>query len=100
MSILIKSVKIPGLSEDTDIFIEGNRIKTIGQSLDINADTIITCRKKAVIPGFVNMHTHAAMTLFRGLGDDMPLMKWLEEKVWPNEARLTEEDVYWGAKLA
>jgi 5-methylthioadenosine/S-adenosylhomocysteine deaminase len=46
------------------------------------------------------MHTHAAMTLFRGIGDDMPLMPWLEEKIWPNEAKLTDKDIYWGAKLA
>ena len=54
----------------------------------------------AVIPGVVNAHTHAAMTLFRGFGDDMPLMPWLEQKIWPNEAKMTREDVYWGAKLA
>ena len=100
MSILIKSIKIPNCQDETDIFVEGNRIKTIGQSLDVKADKIISGRKKVVIPGFVNMHTHAAMTLFRGIGDDMPLMPWLEEKIWPNEAKLTDEDIYWGAKLA
>ena len=40
------------------------------------------------------------MTLFRGYADDMPLKNWLEGKIWPLEAKLTEEDVYWGAKLA
>jgi len=102
MSILIQSVKPVGLSSDEmiDIYIEGNRIKSIGQSLDVKADKIISGREKAVIPGFVNMHTHAAMTLFRGVGDDMPLMPWLKEKIWPNEAKLTDEDIYWGAKLA
>jgi 5-methylthioadenosine/S-adenosylhomocysteine deaminase len=40
------------------------------------------------------------MTLFRGYGDDMPLMPWLQERIWPAEARLTEEDVYWGTRLA
>ena len=98
MSILIQKIELNGLS--TDIYIEDNRIKTIGQSLEVEANTIISGRKKTVIPGFVNMHTHAAMTLFRGLGDDMPLMAWLEEKVWPNEAKLTDKDVFWGAKLA
>ena len=83
-----------------DIFIEGNRIKTIGQSLEVEADRIISGRKKAIIPGFVNMHTHAAMTLFRGIGDDMSLMSWLKEKIWPNEDKMTDEDSYWGAKLA
>lgn len=102
MSILIQSIKRLGLpAEQTfDLYIEGNRIKSIGTSLAIKADQIISGRKKAVIPSFVNMHTHAAMTLFRGMGDDMPLMPWLEEKIWPNEAKLTDEDYYWGTKLA
>ena len=40
------------------------------------------------------------MTLFRGYGGDLPLMRWLHEKVWPVEAKLDDEDVYWGARLA
>ena len=51
-------------------------------------------------PPLVNGHTHAAMTLFRGSGGDLPLMPWLEERIWPVEARLEAEDVYWGARLA
>jgi 5-methylthioadenosine/S-adenosylhomocysteine deaminase len=51
-------------------------------------------------PPLVNGHTHAAMTLFRGSGGDLPLMPWLEERIWPVEARLEPEDVYWGARLA
>ena len=53
-----------------------------------------------LLPPLVNGHTHAAMTLFRGSGGDLPLMPWLEEKIWPVEAKLTEEDVYRGARLA
>lgn len=53
-----------------------------------------------LLPPLVNGHTHAAMTLFRGSGGDLPLMPWLEEKIWPVEAKLDEEDVYWGARLA
>ncbi len=52
-----------------------------------------------LLPGFVNAHTHAAMTLFRGSADDMPLTPWLEEKIWPVEAKLDEQDVYWGTTL-
>jgi 5-methylthioadenosine/S-adenosylhomocysteine deaminase len=48
----------------------------------------------------VNAHTHAAMTLFRGFGDDMPLMDWLRTRIWPAEAKLEPEDVYWGTRLA
>lgn len=53
-----------------------------------------------LVPPLVNGHTHAAMTLFRGSGGDLPLMPWLEEKIWPVEAKLSDEDVYWGARLA
>jgi 5-methylthioadenosine/S-adenosylhomocysteine deaminase len=78
----------------------GNRIRRIAPALHAPGARVIDGRRKAVIPGLMNMHTHAAMTLFRGLGDDLPLMPWLKEKIWPNEAKLTEEDVYHGAKLA
>jgi len=49
---------------------------------------------------FFNAHTHAAMTLMRGYSDDLIVMEWLQKKIWPLEEKLTEEDVYWGAKLA
>jgi 5-methylthioadenosine/S-adenosylhomocysteine deaminase len=54
----------------------------------------------ARVPGLVNAHTHAAMTLFRGYADDLPLMEWLEQHIWPAERRLEAEDVYWGTRLA
>ena len=53
-----------------------------------------------LVPALVNGHTHAAMTLFRGYGGDLPLMRWLREKIWPVEAKLEAEDVYWGTRLA
>ncbi|MBV9414437.1 MAG: amidohydrolase [Solirubrobacterales bacterium] len=53
-----------------------------------------------LLPGLINGHTHAAMTLFRGYGDDLPLMQWLEEKIWPIERKLEPDDVYWGTRLA
>ncbi|HPR33068.1 MAG TPA: amidohydrolase family protein, partial [Prolixibacteraceae bacterium] len=98
MRILIKNAEV--LQNRQDILIEGNSIAKIGNALDLHADKIIDGNKKAVVPGMFNGHTHAAMTLMRGFADDMPLMPWLEEKIWPLEAKLTEEDVYWGAKLA
>ncbi|MFA9390860.1 MAG: amidohydrolase [Prolixibacteraceae bacterium] len=98
MSILIKQVLLD--EEVKDIYIEGNVIKAIASDLKMQADTIINGQKKAAVPGMTNGHTHAAMTLMRGYADDMPLMPWLEQKIWPLEANLTEEDVYWGAKLA
>ncbi len=53
-----------------------------------------------VIPGLVNAHTHAAMTLFRGLADDKPLERWLREDIWPVEAALTPADIAAGTRLA
>lgn len=95
---LIKGVAWKG--RPTDILIEGAYIAQVADAIAAPADIEIDGQGKAVIPGLINAHTHAAMTLFRGIGDDMPLMPWLKEKIWPNEALLTDEDVYWGAKLA
>lgn len=54
---------------------------------------------KLVMPGLINIHTHAAMTLMRGYADDMPLMPWLSEKIWPFEAKMNRDDVELGARL-
>lgn len=63
-------------------------------------DEVIEADGLVAMPGFVNCHTHAGMTLLRGYADDLPLMQWLSEKIWPFEGRLTGEDVYWGSMLA
>jgi len=52
------------------------------------------------LPGLINTHTHAAMSLLRGYADDMILQDWLSQKIWPLEAHLKPEDIYWGTKLA
>lgn len=96
MSILIKNVILN--SKKTDIYIEDNLIKEIGKKQ--SADFVINGEKKAAIPGLINMHTHAAMTLMRSYADDMLLHDWLDKKIWPLEAKLTEKDVYAGARLA
>lgn len=98
MRILIKNVELNQTSQD--ILIEDHLITKIGKQLGNNVDKIIDGHRKAAVPGLVNGHTHSAMTLMRGYADDMPLMPWLEEKIWPLEAKLTEEDVYWGTRLA
>jgi 5-methylthioadenosine/S-adenosylhomocysteine deaminase len=63
-------------------------------------DEVIDAGGAHLVPPLLNGHTHAAMTLFRGSGGDLPLMPWLEERIWPVEAKLSDEDVYWGARLA
>lgn len=57
-------------------------------------------RGGSLVPGLVNGHGHAAMTLLRGFGDDLPLMEWLQTRIWPAEARMTADDIYWGTRLA
>ena len=96
--ILIKQAELN--QQKVDILIEKNLISQIGKDLVAEDAEVIDAKGMAVIPGLVNGHTHAAMTLFRGFADDMKLMPWLEQKIWPNEAKMTREDVYWGAKLA
>ena len=98
MNILIKN----GILNNscTDIYIQGNRISKIEKSIDIEADYKINAKSKAIIPGLLNCHTHAAMSLLRGFADDMPLHDWLKDKIWPLENKLTENDVYWGTKFA
>jgi 5-methylthioadenosine/S-adenosylhomocysteine deaminase len=63
-------------------------------------DEVIDATGMLLCPPMVNGHTHAAMTLFRGFGDDMPLMEWLRTIIWPAEAKLEPDDVYWGTRLA
>ncbi|MBN2542899.1 amidohydrolase [bacterium] len=98
MSILIKNVLLK--DKIVSILIEGNSIKKIATNVGSSADKIIDGSDKAVFPSFFNAHTHAGMTLFRGFGDDLPLMEWLETKIWPYEKYINENDVYWGTRLA
>jgi len=68
---------------------------------ELKAGNVLDASGKLVMPGLVNGHTHAAMTLFRGLADDLPLMTWLQDYIFPAEARcVTPEMVYWCSKLA
>lgn len=86
------------------IAVRDGKIEAVGPSGDIEkayeASETLDVSGCVVLPGLVNGHTHAAMTLFRGLADDLPLMQWLEEHIFPAEARLDEKWVYWGTMLA
>ena len=98
-SILIKNV-LHGTTT-TDVLIEGNIITRIAPGLSApEGAEVLDGTDKAIIPGFINTHTHASMTLFRGYGDDLPLMTWLQDYIWPVEDQMTAHDVYVGAKLA
>jgi 5-methylthioadenosine/S-adenosylhomocysteine deaminase len=97
MSIMIRDVLLKG--KITNIFIENNLISEVGGQ-KVKAEYEINGKDKAAIPGLINTHTHAAMTLLRSYADDLNLDKWLKTKIWPAEANLTKDDIYWGTKLA
>ena len=67
---------------------------------DIAVNRTIDAKGGIIAPGFVNTHTHVAMNLMRGYADDMPLMDWLQNSIWPAEEKLDEDAVYWGTMLA
>lgn len=66
----------------------------------IKWDVELDCKGNLLMPGFKDAHTHSAMTFLRSYADDVPLQKWLQEKVFPMEAKLTGEDIYELTKLA
>jgi len=98
MSVLIRGALLEG--NETNILIEGNKISEVDPKAGSKADVVLEGKNKAAIPGLINAHTHAAMTLMRGFADDLELHDWLSNHIWPLEAKLAEDDVYWGAKLA
>lgn len=110
MGILIKNtliVPVDGKDQlntwfQGDIAIDNSCLKELGNDLGekYKGFEIIDGTGTLTMPGFINSHTHAAMTMLRGYADDMPLMEWLSQRIWPREAHLKEEDIYWGTKLS
>ena len=89
--------------KDGAVAVGGDRILAIGPSADFGdweIGTAIDARGGLILPGLINTHTHAAMTLFRGLADDLPLMTWLNDHIFPAEAKLDLEMVRIGTTLA
>lgn len=84
-----------------NVTIENKRITSITQEIpDLTGATVIEAKGNLLIPGFYNAHCHAAMTLFRGYGEDLPLQRWLEERILPAEDRLNYENVTVATRLA
>ena len=81
--------------------VENDKIVKVGKKDEnFKADIVKNCNRNLLMSGFSNAHAHSAMTLFRNLADDYPLQTWLFEKIFPLEAKLTAEDVYYGTMLA
>ncbi|MEW6457942.1 MAG: amidohydrolase [Bacillota bacterium] len=107
MRLLIRNayvIPVAGSDFTGDVAVEDGRIVFAGPTGAVpgtfEADEIIDATGMVATPGLVNCHTHAAMTLFRGYADDLPLMEWLTRKIWPVENLLTGDDIYWGSLLA
>ena len=87
--------------EDVDVKIKEGKITKIGNNLEIEeGEKIIDAKNKVVMPGLINTHTHIAMSIFRGTFEGCSLYTWLNEKIWPIEAKLTKEDVYNASMLS
>ena len=105
-SILLKNINCNGIL--SDIYIEGSRIKRImpvgsagheGESRIASGVEVMDCEGKTAMSGFINMHTHAAMSLMRGTEEDVVFSDWIQ-KIWEMEKSIDEEFVYWGTKVA
>ncbi|MEA3202443.1 MAG: 5-methylthioadenosine/S-adenosylhomocysteine deaminase [Thermoplasmata archaeon] len=83
-----------------DLYCEDGRIVAVGTpEARREADRELDGTGQVVLPGLINLHTHLAMGLLRGVGDDMPLEAWLNERIWPAEARITEPLMRAGVEL-
>ncbi len=113
MNIRLYNANILTMEPDKSIFIGeiwvtnekiafvGNEKEAKERSLNFGQfDKEIDCEGNLLMPGFKNAHTHSAMTFLRSYADDLPLQDWLQKKVFPNEAKLTDEDIYEFTKLA
>lgn len=117
MNIRLYNARILTMEKDRPVFLgeiwiknekivyvgEAKRLESIlqdGRGLYINWDKEIDCRENLLMPGFKNAHTHSGMTFLRSYADDLPLQKWLTEKIFPMEEKLTGEDMYYFVKLA
>lgn len=104
MTMLIKNVGLyrgGKVEEGKNILIEGTRIRSFPEDVEgISSDEVIDGKGMLALPGLINTHTHVAMTLFRSYADDLALMDWLQNMIWPAEAHLDDDIVYWGSILA
>lgn len=101
MKILLKNAMVITMNEKREVFRQGNvliqddKIVQIGVFDDPgDCQEVVDCKGKMIMPSFVNTHTHTSQQLARGLADDVDLLTWLRERIWPYESNMTEEDSY------
>ena len=107
MKIIIKNTNLISMDskkdriqENIDILIEENKIKKIEKNIQENVDKIIDGKDRYVMPGLINTHGHVPMSIFRETVDGLTTQKWLTDKIWPIEDKLTKEDIYYASMLS
>ena len=103
-TILIKGGTVVTMNEANsivrgDVLIRDGRIAEVGDHLDAEANEVIDAAGCVVLPGFIQTHIHLCQTLFRGAADDLALIDWLKQRVWPMEAAHTRESIRASARL-
>lgn len=86
--------------EKLDIVIADDTIKELTNEYKGEYDKLIDATNKVVMPGLINCHTHLGMSVFRATNDSLTLEKWLQEKIWPIEDKLTDDDIYYTTMLS
>ncbi len=87
------------VTEKVNVYISSGKIEKIINE-NIEGYEVIDCTDNYITPGFVNLHTHSPMNIMKGIAEDISIDNWFNEKIFPYESKLTEEDVYWGAMIA
>ena len=109
MKILIKNCNLISMNlkepenkiqKNMDILIENEKIIKISKNIKDSAEKVIDGTEKIVMPGLINTHAHVPMSIFRETVDGYITQDWLTQKIWPVEAKLTEEDVYFASMLS
>ncbi len=104
-TLLIKNATIVTVNRDMqilsgDILIENKRIRAIAPHIEHETENVFNARDFLIVPGFVQTHIHLGQTLFRNQAEDLALLDWLSQVIWPGEARHTEETVRLSAHLS
>ena len=86
--------------ENIDIVIKDDKIIDLVKDYNGEYDEIIDATNKIVLPGLINAHTHLGMSMFKATNDSLTLMEWLEDKIWPIEDNMTDEDTYYSVLMA
>lgn len=105
MSVLIRNATIVTMNDAWDVVagdvhVENGRILAVGSVGEVRVDRVIDAGGGYLLPGFIQTHVHLCQTLFRGYADDLPLLDWLRQRIWPMEAAHTPRSLAVSARLA